>query len=87
MPARTVLLLILANLAWALNVIVSKLAVEDLGVPPLFYAGLRALVTIVVLAPLLRPLPEDWLRTALVGLAKPTPDISDFPLPGAAEHR
>lgn len=69
MPARTVFLLVLANLAWALNVIVSKLAVEDLGLPPLFYAALRALVTIIVLAPLLRPLPKDWLRTALVGLA------------------
>lgn len=69
MPAGTVLLLILANLAWALNVIVSKLAVEDLGVPPLFYAALRALMTIIVLAPLLRPLPKDWLKTALVGLS------------------
>lgn len=69
MPTATIMLLVLANLAWAMNVVVSKLAVEDLGLPPLFYAALRALVTIVALAPLLRPLPKDCLRTALVGLS------------------
>ena len=46
MPARTILLLILVNLLWALNVVVSKVAVDDLGMPPLFYAALRALLTL-----------------------------------------
>ena len=59
MPARTVLLLILVNLLWALNVVVSKVAVGDLGMPPIFYAALRALLTIIVLARLLRPLPAQ----------------------------
>tara|TARA_B100000678_G_scaffold271634_1_gene260458 strand:+ start:720 stop:1607 length:888 start_codon:yes stop_codon:yes gene_type:complete len=69
MPARTVLLLILVNLLWALNVVVSKVAVDDLGMPPIFYAALRALLTIIVLARLLRPLPRNWPLVAAVGLA------------------
>ena len=69
MPARTILLLILVNLLWALNVVVSKVAVDDLGMPPLFYAALRALLTLLVLFQLLRPLPRNWPLVAAVGLA------------------
>ena len=69
MPAKTIALLVLVNLLWALNVVVSKVAVDDLGMPPLFYAALRALLTLVVLAQLLRPLPRNWPVVAAVGLA------------------
>ena len=69
MPARTILLLILVNLLWALNVVVSKVAVDDLEMPPLFYAALRALLTLLVLFQLLRPLPRNWPLVAAVGLA------------------
>lgn len=69
MPGRTILLLVLVNLLWALNVVVSKVAVADLGMPPLFYAALRSLFTLAVLARLLRPLPRNWPLVAAVGLA------------------
>lgn len=69
MPTRTIALLILVNLLWALNVVVSKVAVDDLGMPPIFYAALRSLLTVVVLVQLLRPLPRNWPLVAAVGLA------------------
>lgn len=57
------------NLVWALNVIVSKWAVDDYGVPPLFYAALRSLVVVAALVPFLRRLPANPVRVLLVGLA------------------
>ena len=69
MPAPTIALLILVNLLWALNVVVSKVAVDDLGMPPIFYAALRSLLTVLVLVQLLRPLPKNWPMVAAVGLA------------------
>jgi O-acetylserine/cysteine efflux transporter len=62
-------LMLLVNLAWALNTIVSKIAVGPLGVPPLFYAGARGLIVALVLLPLLRPLPARLGTVMLVGLA------------------
>lgn len=62
-------LMVLVNLAWALNTIVSKLAVGPLGAPPLFYAGARGVIVAVVLLPLLRPLPAGVGKVMLVGLA------------------
>lgn len=62
-------LLMLVNLAWGLNVVVSEIAVDDLGVPPLFYALARSMIVIVILAPLLRPVPRDLPRIMAVGLA------------------
>lgn len=61
--------MVLVNLAWALNTVVSKLAVGPLGAPPLFYAGARGLLVALVLAPLLRPLPAKLVTVMLVGLA------------------
>ena len=69
MSARSVGLMVLVNLAWALNFIVTKLAVGPLGAPPLFYAGLRSVVVVAVLAPLLRPLPARLGTVLLVGFA------------------
>lgn len=67
LPATALLMLV--NLAWAMNVVVSKLAVDDLGVPPLFYALARSIIVVLVLAPLLRPIPRDLARVMVIGLA------------------
>ena len=69
MSLRTILVLMLCNLVWSLNVVVSKLVVDDLGVPPLFYASARALLVVVALAYLLRPLPKELGKVLLIGLA------------------
>jgi O-acetylserine/cysteine efflux transporter len=50
-------------------VVVSKLAVDDLGLPPLFYAALRSALVVLALAPLLRRVPENLPRVLGVGLA------------------
>lgn len=57
------------NLAWALNVVVSKWAVDDYAVPPLFYAALRSLLVAAALVPFLRRIPAEPARVLLVGLA------------------
>ena len=69
MPARALFVMMLCNVVWALNVVVSKVAIVDLGSPPLFYALLRSLIVAIVLIPLLRPLPENLGRVLLIGLA------------------
>ncbi|WP_247715156.1 DMT family transporter [Qipengyuania mesophila] len=57
------------NIVWALNVVVSKIAIADLGAPPLFYALLRSVIVALVLVPLLRPLPAKLWQVLLIGLA------------------
>ena len=69
MGAGSIGLMVLVNLAWALNTIISKLAVGPLGAPPLFYAAARGLIVALVLLPLLRPLPARIGTVMLVGLA------------------
>lgn len=69
MPAGAVALLVLCNVVWALNVVVSKLAVDDLGMPPLAYAFARSLLVMLVLLPFLRPVPKGLGKILLVGLA------------------
>jgi len=61
--------LMLCNVLWALNVVLSKIAVDDLGVPPLFYAAVRSLLVVLALFPFLRRIPPDPVRVLLVGLA------------------
>jgi O-acetylserine/cysteine efflux transporter len=63
------MVMMFCNVAWALNVVVSKIAVADLGTPPLFYALLRSVIVAAVLIPLLRPLPAKLWQVLLVGLA------------------
>ncbi|WP_427969556.1 DMT family transporter [Altererythrobacter sp.] len=65
----TVLVLLLCNLMWAANIVVSKLVVTDLGVPPLFYALMRSLLVVLALAPVLRRIPPKLPQVLLVGLA------------------
>lgn len=69
MSFRALVVMTLCNIVWALNVVVSKLAIADLGAPPLFYAFLRSVIVAVVLLPVLRPLPARLWQVLLVGLA------------------
>lgn len=69
MPPSSIVILLACNVVWALNVVVSKLAVDDLGVPPLFYAALRSALVMLALAPLLRTVPKDLWRVLIIGLA------------------
>ena len=68
MSPASVGLLVLCNVVWALNVVVSKLAVDDLGMPPLAYAFARSLLVMLVLLPFLRPVPRGLGKILLVGL-------------------
>ena len=63
MPARALFVMMLCNVVWALNVVVGKVAIVDLGSPPLFYALLRSVIVAAVLVPLLRPLPAEVAGT------------------------
>ena len=71
MPPRAIAIIMACNFVWALNVVVSKLAVGELGVPPLFYTALRSGLAFCVLAPLIlkRPRPEKLLPVLLIGFA------------------
>ena len=69
MPARALFVMMLCNVVWALNVVVSKVAIVDLGSPPLFYALLRSVIVAAVLVPLLRPLPAKLWQVLVIGLA------------------
>ena len=69
MTLPAVALLMLVNLLWSLNVVVSKIAVDDLGVPPVFYAFARSVLVVLALLPLLRPVPRNLLRIMLIGLS------------------
>lgn len=62
-------MLLVCNILWALNVVISKLAVDDLAVPPLFYAALRSLLVVLALAPLLRKVPASLPKVLVIGLA------------------
>ena len=69
MPPSAIAILLACNILWALNVVVSKLAVDDLGVPPLFYAAGRSLLVVLALLPLLRTVPKQLWRVLIIGLA------------------
>lgn len=69
MSFRSLLVMTFCNVVWALNVVVSKLAVDDLGAPPLFYALLRSVLVALALFPMLKPVPKDLWKVLLVGLA------------------
>ncbi len=69
LPARSFAILAIICFAWSLNVIVSKIVVDQLQVPPLFYAAARSLLVLLVLSPYLRPVPGRWVQVLLYGLA------------------
>jgi O-acetylserine/cysteine efflux transporter len=53
LPLSAIGIMLFCNVAWAMNVVVSKIAVSTLGLPPLFYTVLRSCVVLAVLFPLL----------------------------------
>lgn len=69
LPFSAIIILIACNVLWALNVVISKLAVDDLALPPLFYAALRSLLVVLALFPMLRKVPDRVVLVMLVGLA------------------
>ena len=66
---RSFLLLAAICLVWACNTVVSRLVVDGMGVPPLWYAALRSLVLLVALLPWLRPVPARLGEVMLVTFA------------------
>ena len=69
MSFRALLIMAFCNIAWALNVVVSKLAITDFSAPPLFYALVRSIIVAAVLIPLLPPLPAKLWQVLVIGLA------------------
>lgn len=69
LPASALGILLFCNIAWAMNVVVSKIAVSTLGMPPLFYTVLRSGIVLMVLFPLLRQLPARLPVVLAIGFA------------------
>ena len=68
MSFRDFLVLVLICLAWGLSNVVSKLVVDDWGVPPLAFAAVRFAVVVAVTLPWLWPIPRPVWRILAVGL-------------------
>lgn len=70
LPLSAIGIMLFCNVAWAMNVVVSKIAVTTLGLPPLFYTVLRSLTVLAVLFPLLlRQRPARLPLVLLIGFA------------------
>jgi O-acetylserine/cysteine efflux transporter len=69
LPFSALAIMLFCNVAWALNVVVSKIAVSTLGLPPLFYTVLRSFMVLVVLFPLLRDIPARLPLVLTIGFA------------------
>ncbi|MBI1404194.1 MAG: EamA family transporter [Porphyrobacter sp.] len=69
LPLSALFIMLFCNVAWALNVVVSKIAVSTLGIPPLFYTVLRSGVVLAVLFPLLREIPARLPLVLAIGFA------------------
>ena len=70
LPLSALGIMLFCNVAWALNVVVSRVAVSTLGLPPLFYTVLRSVMVLAVLFPLLlRGRPARLPLVMLIGFA------------------
>ena len=69
LPLSALGIMLFCNVAWALNVVVSKIAVSTLGLPPLFYTVLRSAMVLAVLFPLLRTVPARLPLVLAIGFA------------------
>lgn len=70
LPLSALGIMLFCNVAWAMNIVVSKIAVASLGVPPLFYTVLRSATVVAVLMPLLlRQRPARLPLVLLIGFA------------------
>ena len=68
MSLRDFALFVLVNLVWALNIVTSKIAVADMGVPPLFFSAMRFATIALAVAPWLLPMPRPRWRILAVGI-------------------
>lgn len=68
MRARDFALLMFVCFIWAANVVVGKIVLSDMAVPPLYYAAIRFALVACLLSPLLTPLPPRLGRIAMIGL-------------------
>jgi O-acetylserine/cysteine efflux transporter len=69
LPLSALGIMLFCNVVWAMNVVVSKIAVSTLGLPPLFYTVLRSATVLMVLFPLLRHVPARLPLVLAVGFA------------------
>lgn len=67
MSPRDLSLMVLLNLIWACNNIVSKLILSTMMVPPLAYTVARFALVLAITVPCLRPLPRPFGKVVLVG--------------------
>ncbi len=67
MSLRDFALMVLICAIWALNVIVAKVAVSGMGVPPLFFGALRSGAIALAVLPWLLPVPRPAWRAVAVG--------------------
>jgi drug/metabolite transporter (DMT)-like permease len=68
MSVRDFAILVFVCLVWAMNNIVSKFVVGDMGVPPLFYATARFTVVALAVFPWLLPAPRPLWRLIAIAL-------------------
>ena len=68
MSLRHFALLMLVCAIWALNMVVAKVVVSGLDVPPLFFGAVRSTVVALAALPWLLPMPRPYWRTVAVGL-------------------
>ena len=68
MSLRDFGLLILICLVWALNTVMSKVVIAQMGVPPMSYALVRFLLVAILVAPWLLPMPRPRWRILIVAL-------------------
>lgn len=67
MRSKDLCLLMFVCFIWALNVVVGKLVLSGMQVPPFYYAGIRFVLVALVLSPLLWPLPRPFGPIVAIG--------------------
>ena len=68
MAFRDFMLLFAVCIVWGLNLVITRWAVGDMGVPPVFFAALRFLGVALVLAPFLWPRPPQLGTLFLISI-------------------
>lgn len=68
MSLRDFALFVLICAIWGLNMVVSKVVVDQMGVPPLFYAAVRSATIALAVFPWLLPMPRPAWRILVVAI-------------------
>ena len=68
MPLSDFALLVFICLIWALNFIITKLALTELNAPPLLFSTLRFILVLLATLPWLLPMPRPRWRILTIGL-------------------